>query len=398
MDIRPRPTRWIAFAGLALPLMALYAASPVTSSPERPGQAWSYAFQDDWNQIPQGNQTAGLNRAFLDGLFGQTRYAKDGTVSGRFFSFNFQESTGLVRSTLIKDGNRTATHFESITPQPLPGPARPFVVGASFHAPTQNLSFVSHNDPTALMTWVAHADGINLTFTYHRRFAPPSEAGADTKVFTDGLHGHILTTSTTPPTLQGRNVTYHLDRDDVVLFRYHPTNSGLPAANLHEFNGALLNGTLGALHWVVVDGSIAIEDRHEFDVALRARTVSLHRLVLGAENKGQGGRLVVLVVGSNILPMANLTRVEVRVDGTRSAEAPTAADVLAGGALAHSVVAVDKGVQLALWLPETGEHEVELLGIPKPPGKDGLPGPGHLVFALSLATATILWARRSASS
>jgi hypothetical protein len=303
-------------------------------------------------------------------LFGPIEY-DNGTVTGFFFKFNFNESTGTITNYSVRYGNEMLRVFDNIEVSDFTA-ENVKVVGSIFVASDETHRIIAHNNPTALLHIMTNSSAeisIAIPEDFKIEQINSNNTCLDTiyRITKDDFVGAIGISNGAASFEENEEGTYlHVSGNDTHLFfRMRPyfQETGL-SMHAHLMN-AVIEGRICAEIRVMVHNGDAIYDAQIYDHRYTLRIVSAvqNRVTLQVASEQHEGRLFLFVLDNDTINVSNQLRV--KLDGNDVGRANSMSEILNATGTSTSDARyygfeIDGLQYLLVYVPHFSEHTIEI--------------------------------------
>ncbi len=348
-----------------------------------------------------------LQRSQASNLFAP--FAWDGwTVSGPFVTFDFSESSGSLVGLMALNGSQTDLLVDTIRILGFDGVTPPQASGSTFTANGNGVSFIAHDEPTALFEVVTTnvPRTVEITFPNATSDLEVSRATGWPEAslsFTKGETTGRMIVGAGTMTVNGTRVTAQLGAYDTLAFRAVPSFLGHRAERTAILD-AFASGRLAAEYeMVAMTNGGWLESGTEYNPALSMTShgVRFEAATLALTSApGQEG-LILVAFDPQTMPSDAAHQIVVTDEGmpVPQTENPLMTLYAAPGTApraSFSLFSMNATV-LAIYLPSLSSSSLQIQSLPASPAGPDLPTEFAMVaalFVVSMAAATMFRTRR----
>ncbi|MDH7507791.1 MAG: hypothetical protein QHH00_00135 [Methanomassiliicoccales archaeon] len=303
-------------------------------------------------------------------LFGPVEY-DNGTVTGFFIAFNFDESTGTITNYSVREGDEMLRVFENIEISDFTS-ENVKVIGSIFVASDETHRVIAHNNPTALLHIMAKGPA-EISITIPEDFEIQQVSSNNTcldvvyRITKDNFVGAIGVSNGTASLVENGEGTYlNVSGNDTHLFfRMRPYFHGTGLGMQSQLMNAVVGGRICAEIRVMVHNGDTIYDAQVYDHRYTFRIVSAaqNRVTVQVASEQHEGRLFLFMLDNDTISVSNQLRV--KLDGSDVAKANDMDEILNATGTSTSDARyygfeIDGLQYVLVYVPHFSEHTIEI--------------------------------------
>lgn len=306
-------------------------------------------------------------------LFGPIDY-DNGTVTGFFINFDFNESTGTINNYSVRYGMERLKVFDYIEISKFTV-ENVKVVGSIFMASDDTHRIIAHNNPTALLHIKTNGSAeisIAIPGDFEIKQINSNNTCLDTiyRITKDDFIGAIgISNGTASLEERGERTYLNISGNDTHLFfRMRPYFQGIGLSMHAQLMNAVIEGRICAEIRVMTHNGDAIYDAQIYDYRYTFRIVSAaqNRVTLQVASEQHEGRLFLFVLDNETINVAN--QIQVKLDSHDVAKANSVSEILNATGASNSDARyygfeIDGLQYLLVYVPHFSEHTIEISNI-----------------------------------
>lgn len=340
----------IGFVLLVVP--SVYAL-PITHG----SKAFVGGIDDQWRE-----QTMSLAEQYK--MFGQFGY-DNGMLTGNFVKLKINETTGMVTDYTVKKPFGDVVVFISIAMQLF----SPFEVHggsqeASYIFTSTNMRIVINNNPTGT---IMHKTlyGSNTIHYILGVGMNAVEDGNSIYISGNGLRGRLWLSGTGSISIIGGDIQVNLDKESQVIFRAMLARGEGVAGdwNQMEIVDAMSNGKIISEDFVFGDGYGVVEDVIAYqEISMSCSYLNQKTLKIIVSADFQEGKVVVVNIYQNTLPISRETDIIVQFDGRKISSVDSVEELidLVGSEAKYCIFFGGNGIVFLIYIPHFSTHTITI--------------------------------------